>query len=117
MGDYGAEDYYVYKKQDVKDGMFLVLVNSLKGEYYFQQIVDSMFYQQKALDMVLLVQQNIARSNELHPLRQKFFAEYKEKDFNKIRKKYLMAPMKDKFIHKFGVERYRKIKRVLRKTR
>lgn len=115
LGDYGANDYKKYDKKDIKAGISVMVVNSMKGIAYFELIKNNMFYEEKAMDLLLEVQKNIAESNKAHPMREKFFRDYKNKSFKEIKKIYLTAPMKNKLIYKVGRERYLDIRIIVKK--
>lgn len=115
LGDYGAKDYKNYSEQDIKEGMSVVLINSIKGKKYFDLIKTSMYYELKTIELLLEVQKNIAQTNRLHPKRNVFFIEYKNKSFEEIKNNYLSAPLKIKLIYKIGSERYYCLRRIIKK--
>lgn len=115
LGDYGAEDYVNYSKKDIRNGISVMMINSDKGKGYFDLIKNNMYYEQKSIESLLRVQKNIAQPNTLHPQRDEFFGDYKNKTFDQIKKNYLIAPLKHKLIYKVGSERYYFVRSTLKK--
>ena len=115
LGDYGGQDYILYPKKEINDGISLVLVNSRKGKSCLENIKDKIYLEEKVLDELLIDQPNIYKSNELNIIRDKFFDEYINNPFEIIKKEYLQAPFKTKLLYKIGVERYKSFKKIIKR--
>jgi coenzyme F420-reducing hydrogenase beta subunit len=84
---WGVSDYY--PELDDDKGTSLVLINSAKGELWFDICKNSMFFKQVELEKALKNNKNATGSVKLPKLRKKFFNDYNDKGYEFVEKKYM----------------------------
>lgn len=90
MGDFwGVEDFDI--TLDDKKGTSIVLLNSAKGEKYFDLIKEYAFIKEVPIEVAIRKNHNIYSSSKGHPKREEFFEDLLKSDatLSKLSKKYI----------------------------
>lgn len=70
-------------------GTSLVLLNTSHGEKLFNTVEKSFWFKEVDFEMAIRRNQSIIKSAHLNPRRQNFFADYQNKPFEKVLRKYM----------------------------
>ena len=84
LGDLWGQWPGIITKQDKKYGMSALLVNTPKGQEYFEKIRSSLQYFPVDAEKVAKFNSALDKPTVIHPKRAEFFARYQTENFNKL---------------------------------
>lgn len=94
LGDLWGKWPGIVTRQDRRRGISVVLINTEKGNAYFEKISERLIY--RKIDVQKVAQNNPAlyKSMVAHPNRSEFFCRYKKENFNKLVKQLVTVKLR-----------------------